>query len=508
MKISAAVIKEALSSIGNWHQSPGKIADLYSWPRLFAGNYSCAGHICILSPDELTKIPAGGPGILFVLTAPLSSRKKTAGNMLIPSAPVPKEEIWNCLANLYDHFEQWDAALSACGSDLAGIRGMLALSADEMKGDFVLIDVSYNVPAYTGTGASDISSLIDRESGRMTEAAIASLAEDPQLTTARTARGVRLYESDFRTYGAPSSLYRNMFRKGEKSYYNRLIFLRLSGEYSETDRFMLEVLAQRVELITGHLSTYAVSMSGNPALKQQLVRASYPTFKYNTRSAGALSSLGWKNEDEYQFFIFRSLYKNRDAGITDYMLRHFERLLPGSCAAADGELILLIRNITRNPMPFSAVRSALADFLRENLYKTGVSNHFHSFSLLRGAYLQAEAAMTLGSERDPMFWYYLFEDYLEEYIIQQVSKEIPAEMLVLPALAELIRHDRERGTSYAETLRVLAEENYNTSRTAKRLFIHRSTLQDRLERLHQIVDIGLDDSTTRALIWLGFQITG
>ena len=79
-------------------------------------------------------------------------------------------------------------------------------------------------------------------------------------------------------------------------------------------------------------------------------------------------------------------------------------------------------------------------------------------------------------------------------------------MLLLPALAALIRHDREKGTVYTETLRVLAEENYNTSRAAKRLFIHRSTLQDRLERLHQLVHIDLDDPSVRSLLWFGFRM--
>ena len=188
------------------------------------------------------------------------------------------------------------------------------------------------------------------------------------------------------------------------------------------------------------------------------------------------------------------------------MAGSIESLLPGSIGAAEGEMILLIRNITKEPVPFSALRSVLGGFLRENLYRAGISNVFHSFSRLRGAYLQAEAAMDIGSEQDPMFWYFLFEDYLGAYMVRQIGAEIPLDMLILPALEELMRHDRKKGTVYAETLRVLAEENYNTTRAAKRLFIHRSTLQDRLERLHQIVDIDLDDSNTRMLVWLGFRL--
>ncbi len=502
MKISVPALAEAISLTGKCKMIPENSTACYSYPLTFDGAAGARGHVILLSNGEAsdkTSVELSGGS-----SAELSD---SSGNLcIIADSPSEKSKIAEHLNRLYDRLERWDDRLSSCSCDLQGISRMLDISAREMEGDLVLIDVSYNIPAFTETGASDITSLVDKLNKRATEQAVSGLAEDPKIASARALKGVQLYESDIRAYGAPSTLYRNMFRKGENNYFNRLLFLRLSGKYSALDRLMLEHLAEKIERITEHLSTFAVPLTDYLGLKQQLLRVSDPSFRPDSSTMGVLSPLKWEAYDTYQFFIFRSLYQTRDAGISEYIIRNLEKLLPCSFGADDGERILLIRNSSRSDIPFSSLRSSLADFLRENLYKTGISNEFHSFSQLRGAFLQAEAALSFGSSKDPMFWYYQFEDYLGDYILRQASSEIPPDMLVLPALARLIRHDKEKGTSYSETLRILAEENYNYSRASKRLFIHRSTLQDRLERLHQLVDIDLDDETVRAMLWVGFRI--
>ena len=126
------------------------------------------------------------------------------------------------------------------------------------------------------------------------------------------------------------------------------------------------------------------------------------------------------------------------------------------------------------------------------MYKAGISGLVYAAGQLRGAYLQAVAAFRLGAEKDPMFWYYLFEDYRMDYLIRKAAEEISPELLVIPALSALQRADQEKGTNYTETLRMYAAENFNVTRTAQRLFIHRTSLQDRLNRIRELTGIDLE----------------
>ena len=86
------------------------------------------------------------------------------------------------------------------------------------------------------------------------------------------------------------------------------------------------------------------------------------------------------------------------------------------------------------------------------------------------------------------------------------SGDIPTGMLVLPALEQLQRHDAVHGTQYTETLRILAEENYNTTAAARRLYVHRSTLQDRIERIRLLTELDFDAADVRALLWFSFRL--
>ena len=140
------------------------------------------------------------------------------------------------------------------------------------------------------------------------------------------------------------------------------------------------------------------------------------------------------------------------------------------------------------------------------MYKAGVSGLAYSAAHLRGAYLQAEAAIRLGTDKDPMFWYYLFEDYRMDYLIRKSAGEIPAELLIMPALQALLHEDEEKGTQYLETLRACSGENFNVTRTAQRLFVHRTSLQDRLNRIRERTGMDLDNPETRFDLFFSLRL--
>ena len=63
--------------------------------------------------------------------------------------------------------------------------------------------------------------------------------------------------------------------------------------------------------------------------------------------------------------------------------------------------------------------------------------------------------------------------------------------------ANILEHDKESGISYLETLKVFLEEGMSYTSTAQKLFIHRSTLIDRISRIEKELSIDLKDSDKR-----------
>lgn len=76
----------------------------------------------------------------------------------------------------------------------------------------------------------------------------------------------------------------------------------------------------------------------------------------------------------------------------------------------------------------------------------------------------------------------------------------------LPDSNALINYDRENKTELYRTLQVYLEHERNSLQTAKTLFIHRSSLVYRLERIQKITRIDLDNPRNRLLLQICFLL--
>ena len=127
----------------------------------------------------------------------------------------------------------------------------------------------------------------------------------------------------------------------------------------------------------------------------------------------------------------------------------------------------------------------------------GISGEFSNLFNLRVYYLQAQSAtengMLLGS--DEGFFY--FESYaLIEMIINSLGG-LPLETYFPAGFRRLLEHDSESGISYIETLKVFLEENLSYTAAARKLYVHRSTLIDRIARIERELETDLRDPDKR-----------
>ena len=116
---------------------------------------------------------------------------------------------------------------------------------------------------------------------------------------------------------------------------------------------------------------------------------------------------------------------------------------------------------------------------------------------IRVYYLQARSASENGTLLAPQGTLFYFESYaLTEMVINSLGG-LPPEAYYPAGFASLIEHDKDGGISYLQTLTAFLEENMSYTATAKRLYIHRSTLIDRISRIERELGIDLRDSDRR-----------
>ena len=86
-----------------------------------------------------------------------------------------------------------------------------------------------------------------------------------------------------------------------------------------------------------------------------------------------------------------------------------------------------------------------------------------------------------------------YEDYYLKHILNVMNKPALVEASVHPSIKFMKKYDLEHGTNYISTLETYFDNNRSAPATANALFIHKSTLFYRFDKMKQIFGIRLDD---------------
>ena len=136
------------------------------------------------------------------------------------------------------------------------------------------------------------------------------------------------------------------------------------------------------------------------------------------------------------------------------------------------------------------------ELLEQMDYFCGVSNPFTDLQKLDDCFHQAEFIVDLFSA-DSEQYLLTFQDCLLSYLLRQCSGKLPAAELEAQGIRILREYDARKGTDHLKTLETYLNNERSISRTAEALYIHRSSLLKRLDKIARLTDFDLDDADTR-----------
>ena len=190
-------------------------------------------------------------------------------------------------------------------------------------------------------------------------------------------------------------------------------------------------------------------------------------------------------------------------------VRKLEQEWPGSCAVASGQQILWLA--TRPAAVSADERYAFYQqfllFLRETVFRAGASSAFADISQLADAFDQAKAALWTGNKRDPSYWFYRFDDYRLDYMIDLMrGNSVGGELLLHPALKLLAEYDNAHESQLSDTLKVFIEKRQNVTQAAEALFVHRTTLFRRVNQIRELTGISFENSKEMLSLQLSYYL--
>jgi purine catabolism regulator len=138
----------------------------------------------------------------------------------------------------------------------------------------------------------------------------------------------------------------------------------------------------------------------------------------------------------------------------------------------------------------------------------GISPAVYALDDFRLAYECARQGLEIGSPLDTKDTCRVthYEDLGLFKIVSIAESLTSLERFCYDAIGPLLVYDQENDTELASTLRIFLEQNQNSTKTAKLLYIHYNTLRYRLERIKAVLGDVLENPQQRLEIELALQL--
>lgn len=394
---------------------------------------------------------------------------------------------YHFLQNIFNRYDEWERNLYRDLLKDGSIQLMIRDSFAVFSKSLVLLDSSFHIMASAGNEAKK-KEWGSQSSGALNAESLSTFLNASDLQTERHG-ALRIEIKGNRT------LCVNLFDRFSQ-YEGCLCIAYGEEEFNEGEDRLAEFLAGMIE----------TAIEKNPLL----VNEEQPSVKSLLRTlvdeqpisqSQRLILNGANLKTDYVCAILR--YANKKNRIPyGYICDSFEEQFRDSWAFQSDEGVVCFlktdHEVSGSPsglMKHEGMR--LKEFCESMKLKAGISSVFNDLFDIRIHHTQAICAIENGILFNPAGILYFFEEYALNELVLNALGDLPSNAYFPSGLSEIIRHDDASGVSYLETLRVFLEENLSYTSAARRLYIHRSTLIDRIARIERELDISLKNPDQR-----------
>ena len=325
------------------------------------------------------------------------------------------------------------------------------------------------------------------------------LKQDSNYEEAQYRTGYFYYPGN---HTAPPALCVNIRRSGKTGY--RLLIRPGELPLDDTFGFVAEHLASLISYV---LSTKSVAEHDTLYPLHRIFHNLLTNSKADyVEVSHQLTENGWLSSHSYQCILIKTGildWKNSDPKIHLQLCGKF--LIPAACAVEHRGNVVVYINLDLCDFTLDEISQKLAGFIRDSLLIAGYSRVMLGHFNFQRQYVQASISIQTGSRKNPTSWIHHFNDVALPYILEQIT-EASSYMICHEKLLHLKYQDESTGTQLYETLRVYLQNHQSATKTAAALYIHRSTLLYRIEKIEAALKSDLTDPDELLYLMLSFYL--
>ncbi|MEO8973608.1 MAG: GAF domain-containing protein [Ktedonobacteraceae bacterium] len=180
---------------------------------------------------------------------------------------------------------------------------------------------------------------------------------------------------------------------------------------------------------------------------------------------------------------------------------------PGSILYEHENLITCILCLTKDPNA-TRLKTWLRDFCRQMRSEhtirlsVGIGNPCQHIGDYRRGYAEANEALQMGQHLNHEGGVTHFNDLGVYRYLYKIARMDDLRDMYQDQVARIANYDRRKGTDLLDTLEIYLECAGNLTKTSNRLFVHRNTLIQRLDRLQSLCEIEMQERAN----WLTLQV--
>jgi GAF domain-containing protein len=193
--------------------------------------------------------------------------------------------------------------------------------------------------------------------------------------------------------------------------------------------------------------------------------------------------------------------------ISGNVRRRIQDSFPGSMIYEHENLLTCMICLSKDPSG-SRLKSWLRDLARQMRVEQnvrlaiGIGNTCQSIGDFRRGYAEASEALQMGDGLNREGGVTHFNDLGVYRYLYKIARMDDLRDTYQEQIARIANYDRRKGTDLLDTLETYLECAGNLTKTSAKLFVHRNTLIQRLERLQSLCDIDMQERST----WLTLQV--
>lgn len=450
-----------------------------------------SNHLYIASASTLPDIIIAEPSSCLICIGKPSEKYFTQNlSILCISNNINVLSLFNMVQIIYDRYDAWDQRMQQCINSSSDLQDIIDTSDKIFQNPIYFSDANYRIMAESHNNPLNIKYNYipercindlkhDKDYEKMWNNGVPTITQHDyrHLSIIVKSQGrfvifISIMEANIPFRNSDSALLKHMSDYVLLYYEQNLV-------HNENSYFSLEYLLKQ------HLNNHQVS--------DQILEK-------------ALTSLGWKANHTYYVCYIELTDLEIRYNMIKYQCSQLKKLFSSTAVVFEyNSNIIVVINLSLLDNPEST-EIHLRALLQSNNLKAGKSREFNNINNVRVYYIQAFSALELGTSENSNIYFYEFKDYCLQYMLKNCCKNLTLESLCPTGLLEMKEYDIAHNTQYVLTLKTYFKQKFNATHTAKKLYIHRTTFADRLERIQKFIGLNLDDSRTCLYLMIILEI--